>query len=595
MSDEFRAYKSNPTSDNLIRLLRAHQDRVYRVCLQVLRRPHDAEDAAQEVLIRVVDGVRAFDDPDAFRRWLYRVSLNAALEAARKAARRRIHESRAAMTPPAAAPLDDESRRALFEGIAKLPDASRALLFDHHVEGETLESIAAREGVSPQAVSKRLERTREDLRRALPLAVALDWSRVFEPGLGAAPDLVTGAVLAKVAAGGGVVAAKSSISALALLAVFLLVTGTAITVTVRRTSAVEIPRAASSLGVEVPRETRQPASSIALPKAAVAENIAPQLSTPLGTRLTQFRKWWFAIKSEEGFVSMDDHQARAEFRERWDREHWDHVRGLKDLILENPEGFLAFLRDPDNEAVIADMTRTSLLDQTDDPMVWSRKPFHDYPPQLMTGLLDLLQTGSVAQRWTALNLMSGFDDVPQAYKNVYLALLDHENEELQRISITLVMLMVPMTPPLFAKLTALGNQSESATIRRRIVSTMATHPGPEAEAFVLDRMAVATDHDELRQIMFSLQSRYRGTPPLLEEPMARAVSEAMARNAYPLYELMTVATFLPGDRLKPILRQAMAKTREEWYREKLSAALERIDQGPFTRRELMKILDPPRD
>src|SRR5688500_7348782 len=116
MSAEFLAYKSNPTPDTLIRVLRAHQDLVYRVCLQVLRRPHDAEDAAQEVLIRAVDGIRGVDNPDAFRRWLYRVSLNAALESARKAARRRVHESRAAMTPPAA-PLDDESRRALFEGI----------------------------------------------------------------------------------------------------------------------------------------------------------------------------------------------------------------------------------------------------------------------------------------------------------------------------------------------------------------------------------------------------------------------------------------------------------------------------------------------
>src|SRR5258706_9474464 len=128
MADEFRDYKSNPTSDNLIRLLRAHQDRVYRLCFQVLRRAYDAEDAAQEVLVRIVDGVRKVDDADAFRRWVHRVSLNAALEAARKATRRKAHETRAAMEDPPGKTLDEESRRSLFEAIARLDEGPRSLL-----------------------------------------------------------------------------------------------------------------------------------------------------------------------------------------------------------------------------------------------------------------------------------------------------------------------------------------------------------------------------------------------------------------------------------------------------------------------------------
>ncbi|HKS17458.1 MAG TPA: sigma-70 family RNA polymerase sigma factor, partial [Planctomycetota bacterium] len=145
MSDEFRAYKSNPTSDTLIRLLRSQQDRVYRLCFQVLRREHDAQDAAQEVLMRIVDGVRKIDDPGQFHGWVYRVSLNAALESIRKAARRQAHESRAAMTVPTEL-LDDESRRALFESLARLDDGPRSLLLDRYFEGETLESLASREG-----------------------------------------------------------------------------------------------------------------------------------------------------------------------------------------------------------------------------------------------------------------------------------------------------------------------------------------------------------------------------------------------------------------------------------------------------------------
>ncbi|HEU4339927.1 MAG TPA: sigma-70 family RNA polymerase sigma factor, partial [Planctomycetota bacterium] len=218
----FDAYKRDPTTDNLIALLRATQDRVYRLCFHVLRRPHDAEDAAQEVLIRIVEGVRGIDDAGQFHRWVYRVSLNAALESIRKSARRQAHESRAAMTVPPE-PLDEESRLALFEGIAGLDDASRTLILDHYFEGRTLESIASRDGVSPQAASKRLEKAREHLKRALPVGLLAlpDLGGLFPRGgpPSAAPDLVSGAVLAKVhsiaalAAGGTVMASKSSIAA----------------------------------------------------------------------------------------------------------------------------------------------------------------------------------------------------------------------------------------------------------------------------------------------------------------------------------------------------------------------------------------------
>ncbi|HEY3226547.1 MAG TPA: sigma-70 family RNA polymerase sigma factor, partial [Planctomycetota bacterium] len=234
--EAFSAFKSSPTSDSLIRLLRAHQERVYRLSLQVLRRAHDAEDVAQEVLIRIVEGVRKIDDADAFRRWVYRVSLNAALEAARKASRRRTHESRAAMKDPPGEPLDEASRGALFEAIARLNDGPRSLLLDHYFEGETVEALGSRDGVSAQAVSKRLERAREDLRRALPASAlgAFDLGRLFERGISApaVPDLLTGAVLAKVhsvaaalVAGGVAMTTKSVLAPFAIAALLLLCVG----------------------------------------------------------------------------------------------------------------------------------------------------------------------------------------------------------------------------------------------------------------------------------------------------------------------------------------------------------------------------------
>jgi RNA polymerase sigma-70 factor (ECF subfamily) len=615
--EAFSAFKSSPTSDSLIRLLRAHQERVYRLSLQVLRRAHDAEDVAQEVLIRIVEGVRKIDDADAFRRWVYRVSLNAALEAARKASRRRTHESRAAMKDPPGEPLDEASRGALFEAIARLDDGPRSLLLDHYFEGETVEALGSRDGVSAQAVSKRLERAREDLRRALPASAlgAFDLGRLFERGISApaVPDLLTGAVLAKVhsvaaalVAGGVAMTTKSVLAPFAIAALLLLCVGAGVVILFKDRSAdLRGAYSAAKRGLaDAPPVGPAPvvggdAATGGRPRPSPDSSgeAGPSATSPLGARLDRFRKWWVAIQAEKKALAKDDHEAYVAFSKRWDRELWEQVSGLKELILEDPEGFLAFLRDRNNESVIGDLTRMGLLTQTDRPHVHFMRPFTEFPQSLTRGLLQLLQSGSNAQKTASLNLLGELPDVPQEYKNVYLTLLDDPDPELQRQVIGRIVQHLPMTPALFSKLTALGTNSENLFIRLAVVSSIAGMQGAESEAFVLNRLTVAANDNELKQITFSLDMRYqaarRAGRPIQEDQLARAVAEAMARN-HPgyLHWLMPVATHLSGPRLKPILLQAMAKTQDETYRDRLGKAVERIDQGSCTRDDLMKILDP---
>jgi len=52
---------------------------VRRLALRFLWHPEDAEDAAQEILIRVVTGLEGFRGDCAFRTWVYRVACNALL------------------------------------------------------------------------------------------------------------------------------------------------------------------------------------------------------------------------------------------------------------------------------------------------------------------------------------------------------------------------------------------------------------------------------------------------------------------------------------------------------------------------------------
>lgn len=57
-------------------VVRAVQQDVYGVALRFLWHPQDAEDATQEILIRVITGIGGFRGDSGFRTWVYRVACN---------------------------------------------------------------------------------------------------------------------------------------------------------------------------------------------------------------------------------------------------------------------------------------------------------------------------------------------------------------------------------------------------------------------------------------------------------------------------------------------------------------------------------------
>jgi RNA polymerase sigma factor (sigma-70 family) len=62
--------------DALERLVRRHQAWIYNLALRMVYRPEDAEDATQEVLIKLVTRLSTFDGRSSLRTWLYRVAIN---------------------------------------------------------------------------------------------------------------------------------------------------------------------------------------------------------------------------------------------------------------------------------------------------------------------------------------------------------------------------------------------------------------------------------------------------------------------------------------------------------------------------------------
>ena len=62
--------------DALEELVRRHQAWIYNIILRMVYHPEDAEDATQELLIKLLTKLSTFEGRSSFRTWLYRIVVN---------------------------------------------------------------------------------------------------------------------------------------------------------------------------------------------------------------------------------------------------------------------------------------------------------------------------------------------------------------------------------------------------------------------------------------------------------------------------------------------------------------------------------------
>ena len=153
-----------------------HKDRLYRLALNLLHDPDEAEDAVQEAFISLTRGIADFEGRSQLGTWLYRVTYNAALQRLRRAQRpqRSVSDDSAAaerLEDPSAGPeerLDAaELRRRLDAAMATLPDSLRMAFFLRDVEGLSTLEAADTLGVTESALKVRLHRARLALREQI--------------------------------------------------------------------------------------------------------------------------------------------------------------------------------------------------------------------------------------------------------------------------------------------------------------------------------------------------------------------------------------------------------------------------------------------
>ncbi|MDT3395270.1 RNA polymerase sigma factor SigM [Streptomyces sp. B1866] len=165
--------------DAFAEIVRRHRDRLWAVALRTLGDREEAADAVQDALVSAYRGAQGFRGQSAVTTWLHRITVNACLDRARKAASRRTSpvadtEKLEALLEPhesAAAPAErGDLHRELVRALCTLPPEQRAALVLVDMQGYPVAEAAGILDVPSGTVKSRCARGRA---RLLPLLAHL--------------------------------------------------------------------------------------------------------------------------------------------------------------------------------------------------------------------------------------------------------------------------------------------------------------------------------------------------------------------------------------------------------------------------------------
>jgi RNA polymerase sigma-70 factor (ECF subfamily) len=162
--------------DAFSKLVSAHTPLVRGVTLRMLGR-QEAQDASQDVWVRVWANMKSFRGDSAFSTWLYRITVNTCLSFRRKESRRRTREvdeelAHLSVSPggdgdPEEAALDAERREEIQVALGNVRAEHRAAMVMRHMEGLSCAEISEALGVPNGTVKGWASRGRSAMLTAL--------------------------------------------------------------------------------------------------------------------------------------------------------------------------------------------------------------------------------------------------------------------------------------------------------------------------------------------------------------------------------------------------------------------------------------------
>jgi RNA polymerase sigma factor (sigma-70 family) len=177
-ADEWLVERCREASDAaaFAELVRRYRGPVFRLAVSILGQEYapEAEDVAQDVMLRVHHSLRSFRGEARFGSWIYRIAFNQALNVKARSRYRVPHVSDRALaaTPsPVRGPydqlLDERSQRTVLACVGELPEVYQSALRLHYWLGASISEIALLLDAPENTVKSYLHRARKLLHAKL--------------------------------------------------------------------------------------------------------------------------------------------------------------------------------------------------------------------------------------------------------------------------------------------------------------------------------------------------------------------------------------------------------------------------------------------
>ena len=140
-----------------------HVAMVYNICYRMFANRADAQDATQDVFLKVYKNLDRFRGRSKLSTWIYRITMNHCIDRMRRKRLRTVQLQEWVASPE----RDHDARIELEKAVASLPASYRSVFVLHDIQGFRHAEIAEILGITPGSSKSLLHRSRVILRKKL--------------------------------------------------------------------------------------------------------------------------------------------------------------------------------------------------------------------------------------------------------------------------------------------------------------------------------------------------------------------------------------------------------------------------------------------
>ena len=169
ISEQALLEKIKSGNDHAFRLLvEKYRHDLFRTIFAILRDQKEAEDAAQEVFIKIYTALPQYEN-QGFKTWITRIAVNYAIDVKRKQGRRREesvmeisdYHQVTEFNPVEGSFLQKEQKEQVRAKLNEIPENYREVIYGFYIEEKSYQQLAQEQNVQVKTIEMKLYRARQ--------------------------------------------------------------------------------------------------------------------------------------------------------------------------------------------------------------------------------------------------------------------------------------------------------------------------------------------------------------------------------------------------------------------------------------------------